>query len=492
MSQVLNPYAEGGANTGTALQSRSNMDVESSRVIAEVQASVMLAKKFPRSPQRSMDRILNECQRVSLAEKALYSYARGGTDITGPSIRLAEVIARNWENIDFGIKELSQANGQSEMMAYAWDLETNVRQVKVFTVRHIRHTKKGAYDLEDPRDIYEVAANNGARRLRACILGIIPGDVVEAAVSQSEETLIAKADTSPESIKKMVDAFAAFGVPKESIEKRIQRRMDAITPAQIISLRKIYTSIKDEMSAAADWFELDAQEAGQQQPGEKPKTGTEALKAALKGSNDGQQQPAAATPTSEAGYTSGSADSSENKEAQWQKDITVEAAFAWCKNTDLMGKYLDDKWAYVVVAAKALGIQYLGKVRKLVHGHVKDALLMKEDAPPQAEAQEEPEPPKTGQEVLDKLVADGEHPGNKVDGDKALAEAKAKQSFLQLQEFFNDKVILKSTDVTTAPAFIAAMQLADIGPGSRPANLEQARAFRDAYMAQPAIMEMKF
>ncbi|PWW19485.1 hypothetical protein DFO73_12055 [Cytobacillus oceanisediminis] len=64
-------------------------------------------------------------------------------------------------------------------MAYAWDLETNVRQEKVFTVKHSRKAKGSITKLDDPRDIYELVANNGARRLRSYILGIIPGDIVE-------------------------------------------------------------------------------------------------------------------------------------------------------------------------------------------------------------------------------------------------------------------------------------------------------------------------
>ena len=183
-----------------------------------------------------------------MAEQALYSYARGGTDITGPSIRLAEAIARNWQNIEFGVKELSQEDGQSEMMAFCLDLESNVRQTKTFFVKHTRFTKKGSYHLDDPRDIFEVVANQGARRLRACILGIIPGDIIDAAVSQCEQTLKAKADTSSEALKKLVDAFVPYKITKEQIEKRIQRRLDAITPAQLIQLRKVFNSLKDGMS----------------------------------------------------------------------------------------------------------------------------------------------------------------------------------------------------------------------------------------------------
>lgn len=233
-------------------------DVEGQRAIAEVQAAVVMAKRFPRDQKRAYDKIMLACQRMSLAESAIYSYARGGTDIAGPSIRLAEAIAQAWGNLQFGIRELEQRNGESTVEAYAWDIESNTRQVKIFQVVHKRHTKKGSYDLTDPRDIYETVANNGARRLRACILGLIPGDIVDAAVAQCEATLTAKADTSPEATKKLVEAFKVLGVTKEQIEKRIQRTLNAITPAQIVGMRKIYNSLKDGMSSPADWFESTA------------------------------------------------------------------------------------------------------------------------------------------------------------------------------------------------------------------------------------------
>ena len=68
-------------------------------------------------------------------------------------------------------------------------------------------------------------------------------------------TMRTKADTSPEAIQKMLQAFEAFNVSKEQIEARIQRRVDAIQPAQIVSLKKIYASLRDGMSKAEDWFE---------------------------------------------------------------------------------------------------------------------------------------------------------------------------------------------------------------------------------------------
>lgn len=245
-----------------APQSQSAItNVESSRAIQEIQATLVIAKRFPRDEKYALDKILNACSRIGLAEQAAYSFSRGGSEITGPSIRLAEAVAQYWGNIRTGIVEVSRGTNDkgvttSEAKAYAWDLETNFYEEKIFTVPHWRDTKNGGYAIKEERDIYELVANMGSRRKRACLLAVIPGDVIDEAARQCETTIAAKADTSPEAVLKMVEAFAKFDVTKAQIEKRIQRRLDSIVPAQVISLKKIYVSLRDGMSVAGDWFDL--------------------------------------------------------------------------------------------------------------------------------------------------------------------------------------------------------------------------------------------
>lgn len=267
--------------------------VEQQRAIAETQAAMMSAKRFPRDYVVALDRIQNAFTRESLAQVALYSYARGGTDITGPSIRAAEAIAQQWGNISYGIRELSQANGESEVEAFAWDLETNTRQVKVFKVPHIRYSRdKGNTILRDPRDIYEMIANNGARRLRACILGVIPGDVVETAINQAELTLKTKIELTPERIKALVEKFAEMGVTQVQIEAYIQRKLEAITPAAFYRLGKIFNSINDGMSKPSDWFDPIEDEKGEGQ--KQAATQTERVRQAAQAARSRQEKPAAA------------------------------------------------------------------------------------------------------------------------------------------------------------------------------------------------------
>jgi hypothetical protein len=253
---TMNPFALSERPEATRLDTGNAIArTDQSRAIAEVQAAMAIARMNPRDPVAAMDRILNACARPTLADAAVYTYSRGGSDVTGPSIRLAEAIAQSWGNLQFGIRELEQGGGVSTVQAYAWDIEANTRREVTFQVPHVRHTKAGQRRLEDPRDIYEMVANQGARRLRACILAVIPGDVVEAAVSQCEVTMSVKADTSAEAMQKMLTAFGEYGVTREQIEARIQRRLDAIQPAQVVALKKVYASMRDGMSGPGDWFE---------------------------------------------------------------------------------------------------------------------------------------------------------------------------------------------------------------------------------------------
>ena len=224
------------------------------RQAQEVQAAMIVAKRFPRDPAASMDRILTACMRPSLAEAAMYEYSRGGSTVTGPSIRLAEAIAQNWGNIDFGYIELEQKNRESQVMAFAWDLETNTRQSKVFSVPHIRHTQKGDYPLTDPRDIYEMVANQAARRVRSCILAIIPGDVIESAQKQCDLTLKANNKVPLDKrIEEMVARYAELEITPDQLRAFIGKNVEAFTENDVIRLGKIYRSIKDGV-VGSDYF----------------------------------------------------------------------------------------------------------------------------------------------------------------------------------------------------------------------------------------------
>jgi hypothetical protein len=250
-----NPFARDGLPSHV---SAGAVAIEQQRAIAEAQGKLVIAKRFPRDQAAAYERLMESCSRRGLAEEAIYSFPRGGQTVEGPSIRLAEELARCWGNIDYGIRELSRREGESEMEAYAWDLETNTITSQKFTVKHIRDRsaqRGGNAVLTDERDIYEIGANMGARRLRARILAIIPGDLADAAVRRCRATLDGDSETPlADRVRTLVAEFGKLGVKTAHIEQRIGKKLDAMLPEDLTDLRGIFRSMRDGLSSASDWF----------------------------------------------------------------------------------------------------------------------------------------------------------------------------------------------------------------------------------------------
>lgn len=232
--------------------------IEASRAIAEAQGKLVIAKRFPRDEVAAFAKAMEACQRPAMAEKAFYSFPRGGQKVEGPTIRFAEELARCWGNIDYGIKELSQDDGKSEMQAYAWDLETNAQSVQNFTNPHQREVGKKMQTLTSQRDIYENNANMATRRLRSRILAILPSWFVEECIAECKRTIAGNNDTPLiDRVKKMVLQFAKLGVTQDQIEARLKRKVDTMTIDDFTDYIGIYNAIKNGESKVADWFEAE-------------------------------------------------------------------------------------------------------------------------------------------------------------------------------------------------------------------------------------------
>lgn len=256
------PTIQGGVMAQMDKINQGTIAIEASRAIAEAQGKLVIAKRFPRDEVQSYAKAMEACQRPTMAAKAFYSFPRGGQTVEGPTIRFAEELARCWGNIDYGIKELSQDDGKSEMQAYAWDLETNAQSVQNFTNPHKREktdkrTKTVIMEtLTGQRDIYENNANMATRRLRSRILAILPAWFVEDAIAECKKTLAGQNDTPLiDRVKKMVVQFAKLGVTQEMIEKRLKRKVDTMTSDDFVEYVGIYNAVKGGESKIADWFD---------------------------------------------------------------------------------------------------------------------------------------------------------------------------------------------------------------------------------------------
>ena len=263
-SEIVHPKIIEVEHPEAAPMSAGLVEVQKQKGIAEIQAAIMVARRFPRDLTRVAVKIKENCKRHGMAEQALFKFPRGEKSVEGVTIRLAEMMAQNYQNLNWGLTFLEKTEEGSLMLAYCHDLENNTRIEKIFPVSHIVATKKGPKRLTDPRDIYDHTANIGSRRVRTCILGIIPSDIVEEARKECKKTLERGDGTKSlaERIRDMASAFKEVGISQEMIEKRVGHKIDLITASEIVELQSVYNSIKDG-TRRSEFFEFkEEKEAG--------------------------------------------------------------------------------------------------------------------------------------------------------------------------------------------------------------------------------------
>lgn len=236
--------------------------VMASKELARVQGQVFMAKQFPRDMLDVMNRIYASCERPSLAQISEYEYPRGGQKIVGASIRLLEVIAQCYGNVSYSWKELTRdmTNHKSTVLAYAWDLETNLYSELEFDVYHFRSARGKRTLLTDDRDIYELVSNQATRRVRRCLENIIPRDIVEDAREQCQRTLENKVDWQSKLDSGIKIMHEQYGVSLKQLEERFGMNRRAFTSNTCRELNRIFVSIRDGMASVEDYFPKEKKE----------------------------------------------------------------------------------------------------------------------------------------------------------------------------------------------------------------------------------------
>lgn len=228
--------------------------IEQSRAVAEVQAAVVVAQQCPRDMMRAWAEMRAACGRLALASRAFYSVPNRGT---GPSVHLARELARIWGNLDYGVRELRRDDerGESEIQAFAWDQQTNVRSTRSLIAPHARMKGKERQPLTDLTDVYLNNQNIGARAVRECVFTVLPSDFVAEAQDLCRAT-IERGDGQPldKRIGDMAAAFAALGVTVGQIETRVGRPRGQWTAVDVADLAVVFSSIKRRDVTAEDEF----------------------------------------------------------------------------------------------------------------------------------------------------------------------------------------------------------------------------------------------
>lgn len=229
--------------------------------IANIQVKLMSAKSFPRDVLACEMKLKQSLKSLELAEKCEFSLPIGGQIQKGASIRLAELLAQFYGNIELNPMEII-GQGRNDDGAYtdvrvgAWDLETNVLVSQIVRVSHVRFSKFGNKEIKDQGELIRIFSQRSASRFRECIFKIIPANLKELALKTARETIVKGDGTALiERSKKVIEAFDKFKITREMLENKVKIKFDSWTGEHIAELISIGNSLKDGESKPSDYFD---------------------------------------------------------------------------------------------------------------------------------------------------------------------------------------------------------------------------------------------
>lgn len=246
MTEIQLPVERAPASQGTV--------IEQTRAVAEVAASVKLAKEFPRDTGDIATATKELCSRLAVAQRAFYEVPNRGA---GLSVHIARELARIWGNLDYGVRELNRDDdkGVSELQAFAWDSEQNVRSTRSFIQPHERMKGGKRVKLTDLSDVYLANQNIAARAVRECIFSVLPGWLLADAEATLRATL-KNGDGKPieERRRDAIQVFSDLKVTVGQLEKRVGKVHAKWDSNDIASLVRVFTSITQDGIPVTEFF----------------------------------------------------------------------------------------------------------------------------------------------------------------------------------------------------------------------------------------------
>lgn len=190
---------------------------------------------FPRDEKKSMREIKAACKNGRVAMTSSYLFFHDGEMVEGPSIRLAELLANKWGNIQHGTKGIQRSPAGVIVTAYAIDLEKNVEHSTEILVPIKTWSRS---------KVYEAIAASEARRRRNCILSVIPWTVRAEAEEQCNATLKGIVSKNDDLVEEKRSAILD-AVDRKTL--KVDAPRDTIKDLSGVCVWKLSHAIKDGM-----------------------------------------------------------------------------------------------------------------------------------------------------------------------------------------------------------------------------------------------------
>ncbi len=235
---------------------------EVAREVATVRTRFEMAIKFPRKIGMVHQEIMDACKIQSLAKVAEYLLPIAGRSVTGPSVRIAEVILQSYGNAEMGTTLVQGEKDSGIYESYFIDFQKNIKKTIRYKIEYTRYSKaRGHVKIEDHSDVKRAVNRISALHERDCLFKCVPKYIIDDALEQCRTTLRQEGGTLTERIKKLVTSFGSLlsaKVTREDIEERLGHSVETMELEQVLEYGRIYISLGEGASRKADWFTIKA------------------------------------------------------------------------------------------------------------------------------------------------------------------------------------------------------------------------------------------
>lgn len=209
----------------------------------ELDVAVVTAKRFPRSIEKSQQRILTLATlNQATAETCTYSVPRGNKKLRGPSIRFAEMVAHGWGHLRVAGWTVREEAKRVVVRGMCWDLETNVSWSKEVprTILRSNGTRYG----EDMITTTSLAAIAIAQR--NALFNIVPGPLWQPILEQVQLVALGDKETLEQRRRVMLAWFEEQGIKVDHLLAILKvKGMQDVGMEEVAEMRQLAQAIKE-------------------------------------------------------------------------------------------------------------------------------------------------------------------------------------------------------------------------------------------------------
>ena len=218
----------------------------------EVDMQVSTAKAYPREISTVKDKVLKLATLTSeIAEGCFYAINRGGKPITGPSVRLAEIVSTAYGNIRAGSRVIGMDARFVTCQGVCHDLETNFH-ASVEVKRRITYSNGNRFN----DDMIGVTTNAGLSiAFRNAVFKVVPMVLFADILPQITKVGLGDERTFNAKVDAAFDYYKQQGYKEDMVFELLQiKSKQDVEESHLITLRGILNAVKDSETTLEQTF----------------------------------------------------------------------------------------------------------------------------------------------------------------------------------------------------------------------------------------------